>query len=215
MVLVCYYPNCAATAQPPRAHTNAGSHCRSTTSPVSQAVPVAAAQPVVAAQAVVPVVGAAVAAVPQDNLWMLQNMSKLVINQHINVLEAVTQGCVEQANIYSVFNAETGQKVFHVVEESDDCSRCCCKPMHSLALIFHAVNPDGSPGPIVLTLERKGTTCNDPFSKCLCCWNCDDMCADGFRLHAGHVSGPDHQADALSSGRSTRRGSRRSHQARY
>ena len=56
-----------------------------------------------------------------------------------------------------------------------------------------AINPDGSPGGVLMTMERDGNTCS-PTGCChkwLCCCNCADICADGFSLHLGAVTHPD------------------------
>ena len=125
------------------------------------------------------------------DLTFLNPLRKLVINQHIKVLEAITGGCIEQANTYTVFDAEAGRPVFLVQEESDNCSRCCCAPVHSFALKFLAINPDGSPGGVLMTMERNGNTLSNPCNKWLCCCNLAELCSDGFSLHAGDVSHPD------------------------
>ena len=46
--------------------------------------------------------------------------------------EAITGGCIEQSNVYDIYDAANGNHVFVAVERSEDCARCCCAPTHSL-----------------------------------------------------------------------------------
>jgi len=93
-----------------------------------------------------------------------------------------------------------------IKEESDDISRCCCKPHHSLYAKFFLVGSDApelKPGQTVdwsyqpagspfMTFEREGCDC---CFKGLCAKPCLGCCAfsDGCReigtLHAGELTG--------------------------
>ena len=46
--------------------------------------------------------------------------------------EALTQGCIEQSNVYDIYDASNGNHIFVALERSEDCARCCCAPGHSL-----------------------------------------------------------------------------------
>ena len=46
--------------------------------------------------------------------------------------EALTQGCIEQSNVYDIYDASNGNHIFVALERSEDCARCCCAPSHSL-----------------------------------------------------------------------------------
>lgn len=108
-------------------------------------------------------------------------------------MEALTQGCIEQPNIYDVFEKESNRKVFVVKEESDPVSRCCCAPGHSLFAKFYPVGEDGNEtGAAVMTLEREGCDCccTGPCPKpCLCCFACTPACSEQSVLHAGDIEG--------------------------
>ena len=38
--------------------------------------------------------------------------------------EAITGGCIEQSNVYDIYDAANGNHVFVAVERSEDCVRC-------------------------------------------------------------------------------------------
>ena len=160
---------------------------------VKPVVPVAAAAvavPAATAEAI-PVAYATLVQQSGVNLDFLMPLNRLIIKQQTDLFETITQGCYEAPNAYMVFNADTGRPVFIVREISGDCTRCCCAPTHAFSLQFMAINPDGSPGGILMTMERAGNSCSNPCAKWLCCCNCSEFCSDGFRLHLGAVDHPD------------------------
>mmetsp|Transcript_8688 Transcript_8688/g.32036 ORF Transcript_8688/g.32036 Transcript_8688/m.32036 type:complete len:207 (+) Transcript_8688:177-797(+) len=115
---------------------------------------------------------------------LLGGVNKLVIQQDIKWVEAITQGCIEQANSYKIFDQTRSSMFMKVQEESNDCNRCFCAPNHSFLLRFTAVDAAGNPLFPVMTMERVGCC-----KKCVACWTCCECCIDAMRLHAGEVRG--------------------------
>ena len=37
--------------------------------------------------------------------------------------EALTQGCIEQSNVYDIYDATNGNHIFVALERSEDCAR--------------------------------------------------------------------------------------------
>jgi hypothetical protein len=56
-----------------------------------------------------------------------------VIEQQTHLLEAATQGLIEQSNEYKIFTNE-GMHILNATEESGCCERTCCHPNHNLTL---------------------------------------------------------------------------------
>ena len=125
---VYYYNASTGVTQWERPHelSHAGSLELADVKPV-----VATAQAVPMTAQAIPVAYATLVQSTGCDLSFLMPLRKLVINQHVKLAEAITGGCIEQANTYTVFNAETGRPVFIVQEISDGCTRCCCAPVHS------------------------------------------------------------------------------------
>ena len=135
---------------------------------------------------------------------VLAAVNDFTIKQRVQWMEAITQGCVEQANVYDVFDAANGNHLFVAMEKSGDCARCCCAPHHSLFVEFKTVaNMNNTMRnasraelwavPTAMTMEREGC-----FKKaCLGCCICAPMCADGMFLHAGSVDVPDDSAGTI------------------
>lgn len=108
---------------------------------------------------------------------ILAQHDKLFLNQHASLLEAVSQGCCEKPNRYSVHSeGKDGPLLLNVVEESDCCPRMCCAPMNSLFLNISV--PDSSE--TLLRIERPGCLTQKP---CLCCCACTDACLDEMTIH--------------------------------
>ena len=88
-----------------------------------------------------------------ENPWApLETCDHLLIEQQASLLEAVTQGAVEEANKYKIFvgTPQQGKSVnefypsFYAWEESECCSRCCLAPNHDLKVHFHAKDRQGN-----------------------------------------------------------------------
>ena len=105
--------------------------------------------------------------------------------------EALTQGCIEQSNVYDIYDATNGNHIFVALERSEDCARCCCAPSHSLFVeIKTTAGMQGVQGmprdnlmglQTSMTMEREGC-----FSKIgLGCCICSDSCKNDMYLHAG------------------------------
>ncbi|GMI17895.1 hypothetical protein TrLO_g1388 [Triparma laevis f. longispina] len=133
---------------------------------------------------------------------LLEGLDHVFIRQKVMMLEAITMGCVEQKNIYTVLTPE-GDALMTCREVSDFKTRCCCNPLHSLTIeIFKGIgggdgNDDAffagvgsnavqSSDEALYTAERPGCCCGKPG---LCCPACTDHCTDAMVLHAGHVKG--------------------------
>ena len=59
---------------------------------------------------------------------MLGAVNNFTVKQRVAWMEALTQGCIEQSNVYDIFDADNGNHIMVAVERSDDCPRCCCAP---------------------------------------------------------------------------------------
>ena len=55
----------------------------------------------------------------------LESINSFKIKQRVDMLEALTQGCMEASNVYDIFDATTDKLIFVGVERSDDMMRCC------------------------------------------------------------------------------------------
>ena len=127
---------------------------------------------------------------------ILGAVNSFTIKQRIRWGEALTMGCIEQSNVYDIYDASNGNHIFVAVEVSEDSTRCCCAPHHSLQIHFKTTagmgQVQGMPRdqllgmPTTMTMERIGC-CAKP---CLGCFICSDSCKDGFALHAGPVDVP-------------------------
>jgi len=137
---------------------------------------------------------------------VLSRMDSFFIQQRIRMVEAVSGGCIEQQNVYDVFDHETKKRIMIIKEESDGCSRCCCSPDHSIFVRFYHVGSDApelQPGQTVdwsyepngdpfMTFEREGCDCCCKGlcpKPCLCCFSCGDGCRQVGTLHAGDLTG--------------------------
>jgi len=141
-----------------------------------------------------------------ETIEVLGSMDSFFIQQRVRMIEAITQGCFEQANVYDVFDHETNKRVMIIKEESDAMSRCCCKPGHSVFVKFYLVGKDApelKPGQKVdwsyepssepfMTFEREGCdfcitgACPKP---CIGCFACSEGCREHGTLHAGALHG--------------------------
>jgi len=144
-----------------------------------------------------------------QTIEVLSRMDSFFIQQRIRMIEAVTGGCIEQANVYDVFDHETNKRIMIIKEESDGCSRCCCSPDHSVFVKFYHVDasaPELQPGQMVdwsydpsesgtapfMTFEREGCDCCCKGicpKPCLCCFACKESCSQVGTLHAGDLTG--------------------------
>lgn len=137
---------------------------------------------------------------------ILGSMDSFFIQQRVRLIEAVTQGCWEQPNVYDVFETESNKRIMIIKEESDMLSRCCCAPAHSVFVKFYHVDKDApelKPGQKVdwsyepsgtpfMTFEREGCDCcfTGPCPKpCICCFACNESCSETATLHAGGLDG--------------------------
>jgi len=118
-------------------------------------------------------------------LGMLAHSNTFTIQQKVQMMEAVTMGCVEQANVYDIIDATNNRKIMVVEEVSDATARCCCGPTHSLLLHFYAVDGAGNKAQPLMTLERPGCCQEKP-----CVGQGPmDMCLDEMKLHQGFLEG--------------------------
>jgi hypothetical protein len=120
----------------------------------------------------------------------LANVRNLHISQSWKI-----EGCCNIQNVYTVqsglergeeriFGELPGQPIlFRAEEDSDCCTRLCCKPLHGLKL--HLKDFPGAPGVTQYTIERPGC-CSKPG---LCCCALNDGCTDEMRFHEGNVMG--------------------------
>jgi hypothetical protein len=46
-----------------------------------------------------------------ETIEILSSMDSFFIQQRVRMIEAITQGCVEQANVYDVFDHQTNKRV--------------------------------------------------------------------------------------------------------
>lgn len=142
----------------------------------------------------------------EETIEILSNMDSFFIQQRVRMIEAVTQGCYEQANVYDVFDHETNKRIMIIKEESELWSRCCCKPGHSVFVKFYHVDKDApelKPGQKVdwsyepsgdafMTFEREGCDCcfTGPCPKpFIGCFAFSEGCQEHGTLHAGDLSG--------------------------
>jgi len=116
---------------------------------------------------------------------LIQNANKVFVQQKFSLAEAVTAGRCEVANRYHIFNSDSGEKMFDVLEKGAGCMRCCCAPYHSFSLEFRPAGADKESVP-VMTIERPGCC-----GKWLCCCVCADCCRNGHSLHAGYFKHED------------------------
>jgi hypothetical protein len=122
---------------------------------------------------------------------VLAGIDEFYIQQRIRWGEAITQGCIEQKNIYDVFDKTSNTKVMEIQEESNDLSRCCCAPNHSFFAQFFLVDEVGNRvGTPVMTMEREGCDCcGGPCPKpFIGCWACKPQCADKATLYSGDLA---------------------------
>ena len=64
--------------------------------------------------------------------------------------EAITGGCIEQSNVYDIYDAANGNHVFVAVERSEDCVRCRCAlalALRALLLLLLLLRPSPNPSP--------------------------------------------------------------------
>ena len=125
---------------------------------------------------------------------ILASVNSFTIKQRVRWGEALTQGCIEQSNVYDIYDTANGNHIFVAVERSEDCARCCCAPGHSLFVEIkttagmqgvHGIPRDQLAAMATsMTMEREGC-----FSKpCLGCCICSDSCKNDMYLHAGALS---------------------------
>jgi len=96
------------------------------------------------------------------------------VQQKVRWLEAVSQGCCEMTNKYTVKNADTDEHLFNVQESGNCWNRCFCAPHHTFDL---NIIPPGEPwgtesfvdGPVLMS--REGCC-----GKCLGCFTCSETC---------------------------------------
>ena len=139
----------------------------------------------------------AVPLIDAETAGILATVTNYKITQRVRWAEAITQGCIEQSNVYDIFDADNGRHIMVAIERSDDCVRCCCAPGHSLTVEFKNVaasdgamlqaNKDTLAAlPSTMTMERPGLCSEKPG---LCCCVLTPACADGMVMHAGGLDG--------------------------
>lgn len=172
---------------------------KSETTPLTAAadVPIAVGIPIAGGtlQMVAPSIGEdATKLIDANTAKILNSVNSFKIKQRVQWLEAVTGGCIEQSNVYDIYDASTGALIMVGMERSEDWTRCCCAPHHSLFVDFKTVGGKGGIEdaqrmgrrglaglPTTMTLEREGC-CSKP---CLGCCICHDSCKTSSSLHAG------------------------------
>lgn len=108
----------------------------------------------------------------------------LYMRQHISMLEALTVGIFEKANIYDVYKAEgfkDEDKIVKIEARSTNCERMCCAPNHSIML--HVKDTTGK---TFITIQRKGCG-SGKFCLGGCC-AIAGPCQDGIIVHDGEVT---------------------------
>jgi len=142
----------------------------------------------------------------EETVEVLANMDSFFFQQRVRLVEALTQGCIEQPNVYDVFDHDTNKRIMIVKEYSDGCSRCCCAPGHSVFVKFYHIDKDApelKPGQKVdwfyepsgepfMTMEREGCDCCGKGAcpkPCLCCFACNKECSEVATIHAGDLAG--------------------------
>ena len=135
----------------------------------------------------------------------LAKLESCYVRQELTLLEALSLGCCEQKNLYSVYpsqaESETKDRLLLSMEEAPFWTYCCCKPGHSFFLRIldgqeaNTMTKDNLPETLV-TLERPGCVCCPPLC-CLCaspkpflcqtCFTCGKNCADEIIVHEGDV----------------------------
>lgn len=102
----------------------------------------------------------------------IQQINNFYIQQKINFGEAITGGCCEQQNGYTVYennaNPDARRKIFRVSEDSEGCNRCFCAPCHTFDLDFIPIDREDIKSRF---FNRVG--CCD---KWLCCCTCSEFC---------------------------------------
>eukprot|EP00899_Mesostigma_viride_P006214 jgi/Mesvir1/15594/Mv26140-RA.1 len=122
----------------------------------------------------------------------LGGLQSITVYQKVSKLEAITMGCVEMANKYTIHpghhdKAWEGPVIMNAIEKSDFWNRCCCAPYNNLFIEFRGgptISEEQNRPPPVMTMEREACC-----TKCPCCFNWADCCLDGMTLHAGAVQG--------------------------
>eukprot|EP00924_Labyrinthula_sp_SR-Ha-C_P011573 snap_masked-scaffold_17-processed-gene-1.33-mRNA-1 protein AED:1.00 eAED:1.00 QI:0/-1/0/0/-1/1/1/0/323 len=99
-----------------------------------------------------------------DPLSFLLNRPRLLVKQRVEKLEALAGlagfDAVEFANKYDVIDANTGEVLLNMAEESNCFIRACCKPNHPVKMRVLDARP-GMTGQEVMRIDK-------PF-KCGCC----------------------------------------------
>uniref|UniRef100_A0A7S1ZGY6 Phospholipid scramblase n=1 Tax=Ditylum brightwellii TaxID=49249 RepID=A0A7S1ZGY6_9STRA len=121
---------------------------------------------------------------------VLEEVDEFYIQQRVLLMEAITCGCVEQKNIYDIYDKTTMKKILIVREESGAVNRVCCNPNHSLFAEFYSVDESGAEmGAPVMTMEREGCDCGSPCPKpFIGCWACGEGCSHKAMLYQGDFS---------------------------
>jgi len=114
------------------------------------------------------------------------------VQQRPPFLEGISGGCIIQPKVFDIFDAVNDVHLFTVLEKSEDCTRCCCAPHHSIVLEFKGVAGLGNLSevppnqldknlPTIMWGEREGCC----TKVCVGCCVCDDECSNTMFLHAG------------------------------
>ena len=99
----------------------------------------------------------------RETAELLAGTTKFMIQQDLKWMEAITGGCVEQKNAYSVIDPDTNRTIMVVKEESDVRAPACAPPT--------------APPPALLLLAAAA----GPAARGLSCWGPDRGASAGLR----------------------------------
>ncbi len=131
--------------------------------------------------------------IDENTRAVLDGVTRFKIRQRVRFWEAITGGCIEQPNVFDIYDLATNQQIMVATEHTNNCNRICCSPHHSFFINFrltggvdHSVSNSQTLHqlPTAMTMEREGC-CSKMW---LGCPICHERCADGMHLHAGEVA---------------------------
>jgi len=125
------------------------------------------------------------------NFAVFEGRRRFIIKQKLDIGEAIAQQlgcpCCEQANKFRLFDAETGEEIMLITEESNIFCRACLHPHHRLELNFIDTRYGVPPDTHVMHGKKP--------CKCNCCI-CADICRHEIKVknengeHFAHAKMP-------------------------